>query len=291
MVQHLPMPPDNSNPMESSGVSEEAALTDALNEHGFLFALSIWNRLETKNPSPWHCVEIEYPVSKAGAETRIDLVLRHQHLPNVFICLECKRPNKKYKTWVFFGNEEAEQMIYLDTFGSDRHDSFGEVHAMRERAATECRVFDYYLEAVTKKRNSDASSHSETIEKAMRQLVLGQVGFMDMLMSATPALNYCRTIPVMVTTAELIEVKFDVDNISIAEGEISHADVETKRLPFCAVNYRADTTFSPPLNRNWSPSLKGIRALDGFQPRTVFIVNSTNLPEFLAWSARYLSSL
>src|SRR5260370_36697737 len=102
--------PQNPGPLPFG--PKEAA--EALNEHGFLFQQVIRNEVEIlganleRGREGWNILANEYPVTAVdGTPTRIDLVLRSQQRQGVYICLECKRPNPKYKTWLFFDQEKA----------------------------------------------------------------------------------------------------------------------------------------------------------------------------------------
>jgi hypothetical protein len=221
---------------------------DALNEQGFLFAQLIREKICNRLPGQsdpqrsWEFVEQEYPVTAVDdSQTRIDLILRHRITSNVFISFECKRPNRKYKTWLFF-DRLINPKFYLETF--DQLPKLNMITPMprqeiRRTAAgvDACPVFNYYLEAAIK-RNSDAASSTEAIEKSFRQLIAGHTGLMKKLKSFEPTPEYCRTIPV------LFEADFDAKNINPATGTIDSDHLKLIPQEFCAVNYRADDNLS-----------------------------------------------
>lgn len=289
------------NKKEDVGAIGPKEAAEALNEQGFLFAQvvrdRIANRIEgTLSQSLWDFEEQEYPVTAAdGSQTRIDLILRHRRVGNVFLCVECKRPNRKYKSWLFFDRLPNQTPLFLETVNQQIPKGLSNPNPAQHKIDHKlpnnpCDVFNYYLEAAIKK-NSDSASSTDTIERAMRQLVAGQTGLFSKFKTfPTPLHNY-RSIPVMVTSAELFEATFQIEAIDRLNGTIKEGDLKLRPMGFCAVNYHADDSLT--LNSPWRTKQKdGIKTdIAHFQTRTVFITQASSLDEFLNWASANLTDM
>jgi hypothetical protein len=147
----------------------------ALNEHGFLLQQVTRQKLEgymansttdtrDKWTDSWRFLAAEYPVTAAdGSQTRIDMLLRHKNATGVHICMECKRPNPKFKKWIFFDRDSNvtgmhSWQITAETIVAGKR-SLAKLSNMRQVP-----VLSYYLEAGVKRDGSVSST--EAIEKA-----------------------------------------------------------------------------------------------------------------------------
>jgi hypothetical protein len=96
-----------------------------------------------------------------------------------------------------------------------------------------------------------------------------------------------RSIPVVVTTAELLEAGFDPRDVSLETGTIDAAKVTVAPMDYCAVNYRADDSLALP---NLTPDERsvGFNDLINAQIRTIFVVRATAINAFLNWASENL---
>ena len=294
-----------SNPQQnlksSPSFSPENA-ADALNEQGFLFQQAIRQTIlnstgnQNGNQQQWKILANEYPVTAAdGTETRMDLVLQHTQAVNVHVCLECKRPNPKYKTWLFFDRDKPQLFVEDMRMPSEGMQSPINPALYRQdilslNPVTEIPVFNFYLEA-TAKKNSDKFSNTETIEKALRQLIAGQTGMMDKIrrFERGGAISFSRSIPVIVTAAQIFEAQFKSDDVALIDGTIDVSSLDLVPHKFCAVNYHADNSLS--IQREYTNYIKSdvLADLNRFQIRTVFIVHSLAINDFLSWAGGNLT--
>jgi hypothetical protein len=293
----MPEPKASSLPINLNDI-----VAAALNEHGFLLQQVVRNKLggwitdspntqgEDKWKDLWHFVAAEYPVTAAdGSQTRIDLLLRHKHHPGVHICMECKRPNPKFKKWIFFDREsnvagmQDWQMTVETLFVGERPaDPQGVRRSLvRLPYIQDVSLFAYYVEAGVKRDGS--SSSTEAIEKAFYQLMKGHSGLMAKLVSSNDN-KFLRSIPLVVTTAELVEAKFDPKQVSIENGMIAAADLQLAPMDWCAVNYRADDNLALPGLTPQERSV-GLNDLINSQIRTVFVVRALAINKFLNWAS------
>src|SRR6266446_2966780 len=149
----------------------------------------------------------EYPVTAAdGSQTRIDILLTHRSASGVYMCMECKRPNPKYKTWIFFDTDTNvagmnDSTVFIETiFVSTRPAKPGDMkHNLARLPKHHMPLFSYYIEgAINREHQGDPTqknqsksvtakqprlqsmSSTETIEKAFQQVVRGHSGLMKL---------------------------------------------------------------------------------------------------------------
>jgi hypothetical protein len=277
-------------------------VADAMNEHGFLLQQYVKERIRGNVGSKgdtqdqWAFVATEYPVTAMdGSQTRIDILLKHTTHQRVFMCLECKRPNPRFKKWIFFDkgmgvagmgdNHALVETIFLQSTPAKPQDVRHYIQGVP--SLEDLPVFSAYLEAAVKKEGTSASS-TEAAEKAFLQVMKGQSGLMRKLWNIE-TVGYARAIPVVVTTAELMEADFDPNRITMENGMILPDDLELISMDFCAVNYRPDNSLALPLVAGNFPQV-GVNDLIGAQIRTVFVVHTTALTKFLNWAGHHLLS-
>jgi hypothetical protein len=289
--------PKHEEPATAFGIQEAA---DALNEQGFLFQQVIGEEIQNGRKGQqqqWQILANEYPVTATdGSQTRIDLLLNHIRMKNVYICLECKRPNPIYKTWLFFGRNMPR--LFIEDGGMETGRSYDTSKPIDYKQGissqfqvTSIPIFNFYLEATKRKPGSDKSSNNETIEKALRQLIAGHSGMMNKLRSyeKTDGMSFYRSIPVIVTTANLFEAEFDCKNISLNNGMIESSLLKLVPQKFCAINYHPDDSLSIPRQHSNYIRSDVLTDMNFYQTRTVFIVYSSAINDFLFWAGEHLT--
>jgi hypothetical protein len=156
--------------------------------------------------------------------------------------------------------------------------------------ATDVPIFNFYLEVTKRRNDSDRASNSEAIEKALRQLIAGHTGMMNKLrVYEKEAMSFYRSIPVIVTTAQLFEAEFNSNEVSLNAGTIDSSLLKLIPHKFCAINYHPDDSLS--IKRELSNYRKGdvLADMSYFQNRTVFIVHSSAINDFLLWAGEHLT--
>jgi hypothetical protein len=294
----------------------------AMNEQGFLFQQSIREKIRSPHEGTqtlWSFIASEYPVTAAnGLQTRVDMVLGNSSHPGVHICLECKRALAPFKRWIFFDRGNSirgwtDGGMFLETLTITQRPVQHPRQAVRSltklASHPDFPLFNLYLEVATK-RDGKVSA-TETIETAMRQVVQGQTGLMTKLWGFDSG-SFIRSIPVVVTTAEIYEARFDHNKIEVQSGQIKASDLELEPLDFCGVHYRPDDdlalkTETPPTGVDAMGSdstrftlnqteVSGNRRSDihgdltRFQMRTVFVVQAASINKFLEWADAHLTA-
>lgn len=272
-------------------------MANALNEQGFLLGQVLRAKIRGDLPghndaqSYWQYVESEYPVTAAdGLQTRIDLVLSHGAS---FLCLECKRPHPDYKQWIFFDQQQPDQgeaSVGFEVFRINmwplplNPEAYMDHRMEPNECPSLCPVFNAYLEVAVKRDGTGRpkASHTETIEDSLRQVIRGQTGLLSKV-SKIDSAGCWRSIPVVVTTAQLFGVAFQLGDVSLSHGMVDSKALRLTPLQFCAVNYHADDSLS--LKSTYAPKVRGDiqQDLKLRQARTVFVVHAEEVNRFLVW--------
>jgi len=268
--------------------TKEAAAAKALNEQGYLLAHRICDEITNSSSCGWRLLGSEYPVTAAdGSETKIDHVLSRGDL---HLTIECKRAHPMYKRWLFFHRDSSSIFIEAARCGqrpvrSDsemRHDI--SVFAMPNG----CCCYNYYLECAIDRQNQ--ASSAKTIEEAFQQVMRGHSGLMAKLLSFEQGF-FLRSIPVVITTAEMLGVEYDLNEVSLELGMIEGSALRLKPLEFCAVTFHADNSLSVgwKYNQRVPQSIESDMRL--WQTRTIFVVSAPATGDFLTWAGRNLTDL
>lgn len=279
-------------PLNIGIAPEEAA--PALNEQGYLLQMRVQQALgpmpDGKLLHPWVSVAEEYPVTGGEEQlTRIDLVYRHANFPGLYAAIECKRPNPKYKHWIFFGpNPQSfgKHSTYVETLRSINATHPGSHQHTIENPLVEVPSFRFYLEAA-KERGSGKHSFTETIEKAFRQSIIGQIGLLRKLadhvtMGGGNRISWLRVVPIVVTTAPILVADFNSASVELRDGNVNPSDLKIRAVPFLSVDYHADDDLRLASRFcRLTPGPDPMNDIRLFQTRTVFVVQAEHLVDLL----------
>ena len=97
-----------------------------------------------------------------------------------------------------------------------------------------------------------------------------------------PILNF-RILPVVATTAELMSADFDAENVSLDRGAIDAKDIKISPRKWLAVNFRINQAISASVPTGLHNKISLAADLTLRQVRTIFVVQSEHIQEFLAW--------
>ena len=90
--------------------------------------------------------------------------------------------------------------------------------------------------------------------------------------------------PIVVTTAELLSADFSVDRVSLDSGKLEPADLSLKPMSWLAVNYHINDVICELSGITTTPKKDLAADLLARQVRTVFVVQSAQVRQFLAWA-------
>jgi hypothetical protein len=273
-------------------------LFNALNEQGYLFQEACKYALEKyEQETGWEVKAYEYPVSLAGEDTKVDIVLqaKRQSPPELYALVECKRADPSYIYWVFgapglpFGDASCSTLgLECRETGSDRPYKTNRL-LTRLHFELLTHAAESWLEV--KRNSAKRASTPQNIENAFGQVLQGIAGFAyEQSNQRHKSRNLFQTffIPVVVTTASLYVAYYETKDIDLATGKISKDKVlfgpqnlPAEEYPWVLVDYGVGENVAPqPIPKEYhgvDPS-----ELQKHKIRSIFVVNSESLVNFFS---------
>lgn len=290
--------------------AEDLALKQ-LSQSGFPFQLRVEHEIvATENQHGWKVETKEHAWAyhvhglKSGY---IDLVLRHNRLAVLRLVVECKRQrdnDARLLQWLFLvRREEAEQTelvrcltvegrrqasgtTYIDEHGSQRS-SWAIL-----KAWDNVRVSPISYESQFCIMQGDNSKERPLLERLCGELLNSLEGLVEeeiTIAKADASSSHIRTfnIPVVVTNAQLNLCILNIGAASLKDGLISPDECKIETVPF--LRFRKSLSVMPP---GEGEHINSLVTANLARERTVFIVNSEHLTEFLSeWSVKPWDSL
>jgi len=284
-------------------------LFNALNEQGYLFQEACKYALE-KNEQRigWEVKAYEYPVSLAGEDTKVDIVLhaKRQSPPELYALLECKRADPSYVHWLFGAPGLPFGEPLCSTLGFKSHSETSSEQPLQVKRLLPRLHFKLLTHAAeswleVKRGSSKRASTPQNIENAFVQVLKGVGGF------AQEQLHQRRKghasieiffVPIVVTTASLHVAYYETRDIDLTTGKISKDKVlfgpkglPAEEYPWVLVDYSVGESVAPqPIPTDYhgvDPS-----ELQEHKIRSIFVVNSESLVNFFSrlHLAEYISS-
>lgn len=255
--------------------AERPAELKIANESGYPLQIAVAHAVnETSDEHGWTVRYTEHSWANAsdGQDGFIDLVLQDRH-GTAFIVVECKR--KRGGTWLF-----------MNTKGVANERSYAKSWVMRYAEGT-MKFFGWHDCPVEPRCPEVMFCAVQGQGANEKNVMLERVG--GELVSATAALameerdfrppNRETTrfyFNVIVTTAELKVAKFNPADISLADGDLSAAEIVD--VPFVRLRKQLSVRTSPIAPDEYASNTK---VPDGSKEHTVFIVRAAALVDFL----------
>jgi hypothetical protein len=292
--------PYETNQKSDSPETDDEWTIHSLNIHGVLLQFKIAEIIATYNRR-LSLLHTEYPVeiSSEGkfSESRIDVlgVLFHRYnAANIYLIIECKKCNPEFVDWVFFPRiqkiitktgfdeitilrnrfvyQEANKKFYaVNDFVKKRTSLF--------ELAGDCRETRGNYDSV--KNNIKTKTSNSAISEASYQVTLGTHGFAQEQIKpflSKPLSELPETLskqsfyfPIIVTTANLYKINFELSDINLSNGEIGFDKATLEEKDFIIYEY----PISPYLQTGTIKSLVPYKiGSDLSMRRHVLIVNS-----------------
>lgn len=251
---------------------DENKLRDIVNSSGFPLQIGIQRQIEkTQNTHGWKVLTKELPWHNVvtGNNGFIDLVLANQY-DTQRIVIECKRVRDT--KWLFLepsskNMERRHALFWLTCVEDDNTQHFD--------------WFDSAIDPPSPESEFCVVPGQDAKSKPMLERIAAE------LLEATEAIAYEEYqlhkkdksrflsfyFSVIVTTAELQICTFTPDDICIVKGEIQKA--EFRKVPF--VRFRKSLS----TRQQSEAGFKGIQDIIRAKGRTVFVINSTNIIDFI----------
>lgn len=278
----------------------QQAFDAVLNRHGYGFhyaVLSLADNLYEGEKSSWYFETAEFPVESQGNSTRIDFILRlhdkfsqGQHIP-YFLLAECKRVNPSLSNWCFakapyvVRQRGAGEPYFIEQFYQDQQ---GIGWASTQRVSHSLNAFHIALEVKTGEQGDNSGQGRGAIEEALTQILRGMNGMIESV-SKNPQIlgdkRQAKFIPVIFTTAQLWSTEARISNAEIETGKIDLMQAGFQQQKWLTYQYHQSPGLKHHLpSKNKLETLGDI--LDGEYIRSVFIVNTSGIEDFLAWAGR-----
>lgn len=279
-------------------------LFDSLNEQGFILQEKCSKEINDKSSiNKWHVNTTEHPVSLKEQDTRIDIIIRETDLHNSskFGVIECKRVNPSYHCWLF-GNPLFETPTHAIThilkLSVETNYNQFQVFSVKHDFNLKTYIVDNWWMQVNIERSNKKNSDPQPIENAFIQVCLGVGGLLTERIrqisktikdGAKEFYDISDTffIPIVVTTCPLYVTKYDLSDVDISTGKIEKDKISFIGLPnspesvkWVLVDYGAPSKTTPEMVFK---NFHGVDPVDleFFNKRSIFVVNSSHLTEFL----------
>lgn len=284
----------------------EKEFSDAINETGIPFqdkCLDIVSKFGRGNELFFRSfpeVPYTHPRTKGsqlGKSGTIDFLAISVHQgvsshvpPRIYLIVECKRANPKYKAWIFPSMQDKFHEYSGFLVGSYYHEILGDKNLEKQCYLAELKKvifpslgynternfqnvaqgFEYNYE--TKKINRD--DNKEKIDAFLKQVNTGLSAFlsepidMKIINDVPKKEKGLLFLPVLVTTANLYTVGYNPEKVSITNGNVSPDEIKiNENVPWLTYNY--------PLPDYLIPGT-------GEEKRSTFIVNANSFDKFLS---------
>ncbi|MCB2146530.1 MAG: hypothetical protein KQI81_08655 [Deltaproteobacteria bacterium] len=300
--------PYEINQENNRPVTDEEWTIHSLNIHGTFFQYQIAKTVATYKKSKLSLCHTEYPIEFSNDikqfETRIDVLGYFKKTRNdsaIYLIIECKKCNPEFVNWVFFprikqqlSNSKSNTITILQNsfYGSNNGDNstcesgYITKEVQKIDVAGDCReVRGTYQGDI---RNKTKTSNS-SISDAAYQVLLGTHGFSKEQISPTlgQASLSIRHIfnkkiyyfPIIVTTANLYKINFDLSDINLSNGEIKLDKCKLEFTPYIFYEYPISPYLQIMHDQNPIDPYLVCQDLSIF--RHILVVNSNSFTEVL----------
>jgi hypothetical protein len=266
-------------------MTQDEVVYKQLARSGFPFQLRVERVvLSTEGHHGWGIVTREH--GWVHPETRssgfIDLVLQHHQYSTLRLVVECKRQRRddlRALQWLFLiPTEEAITTDAVRCLSLEAWRSSEQLNILR--AWDDVRITPHSLESQFCVLQSDEARRQPILESLCGELLASIDGLAEEEINIVKSqISYAQVrafyIPAVITNAHLKVCLFDVDSISLSDGVIPEDKCKVKTVPF--IRFRKSLTNLFPDDE----PLSTLKETNQARERTVFVVNSESLKEFL----------
>ncbi len=288
----------------------------ALNVHGNFFQNKVAQTINTFNPQRLRFITTEYPVEyprdHSREESRLDVLgfipAQHNYQSGIYLIIECKKANPEFIDWLFYPtvqnqlfdpNHSQITVVRNTTVNkTQQYDEFiAELGLTRGlpvsnvQISGDCREVRGSYENVSKGIKTKTSN--ATITDASYQVVLATHSIASDHRDANtklldensrPVLDRYLYMPMIVTTANLFTIEYNLDDVDISSGEIPLDKVTLKPADMVFYEYPipphlqivSDTKYIKPYDFSMDYRVR----------RYILIANAKCLDKALNWMIR-----
>lgn len=270
-----------------------------INKSGFPFQLRVEQEIrKTEDEHHWAVASREHPWTTPGGDPSshgfIDIVLKHKEYSTFRLVVECKRMkanDARQLRWLFLlPQDEVKPTMLASCFEVEGR--AGKDYADKLRW-DDVRIWDNVnlspasLQSEFCILQSDEPRRQPILESLASEVLESIEGLAEEEVNMEKSLDqsiHTRLFifPAIVTNAEIATCRFDPAKINVNDGTLSAADVEITTVPF--IRFRKSLATGFPRGMFYL-----LDAANRARERTVFVVNSASLLEFLKnWNMRPL---
>lgn len=255
-------------------------------------------RLFAEGKSPFLFETAEFPVSLNGRHTRTDAVLRHKDR-GLYLVGECKR-TRPGTAWAFVKapyvryNYDCGEILFESLMVDENKGCWVKSHS---KHGEEEKLFQIAYPFKDAQGEENAGSvDRDSIENAVRQVFLATHGLLCTIADhdhLIPWNEFVPFIPVVFTTARLYTLAADLEKTDLISGKLSAEGVNAVSRCWLLYRYHLSPDLVVRMNRRLSQTEQVLglnlpRLLDHEYARTVAIVNSEGIEDFLLFASREL---
>lgn len=268
-----------------------------INKSGFPFQLKIVHEImSSKDEHGWYVSSTEHPWKSNDQQVSgyIDIVLSHRNISTARMVVECKRIRSndgRQLNWIFLANEQNPEIT--GTASCFELEGSGERVASGSYEWRDLRVWDNVFlnprsfESQFCILSADEPQRQPLLERLATEVLESIEGIAqeEVRMIKSQKGNHLRlfVFPAIVTNAELSICRFKSENVKLHDGTLNDDEVEIETVPFVRFRKSIGTEFP-------AGEFYRLEQANKARERTVFIVNSSCLSEFLTgWEFAPLS--
>lgn len=295
-------------------MTEQEINLKQINKSGFPFQLRVEKEIRnTHNQHGWSIASHEHPWvnPKTGSAGFVDIVLSHDQFTTFRLVIECKRvkaDDARQLRWMFLlPDQELKETHLASCFEVDgRRNKYQEAHNYElsyVESWDSVRLIPTSMQSEFCILQSDEQRKQPILESLADEVLESVEGIAmeEINIARCKKTSHLRlfVFPTIVTNAEIAVCRFNSDMVSLNNGMLEEKDVEIFTVPFVRFRKSLKTTFPysdlTDLHKSYmfsNSNINDLRSASKDRERTIFVVNSKSLPEFLSnWSLRPLNDL
>ena len=260
---------------------DNSSFLNYVNSSGFAFQIRIEEEI-LKEPNRWQLAGREHRwQDESGQSGYIDLLVNF--FGRLRVLIECKK--QKDKNWIFLKTKSSQQKDGCSLLWSKKYKPINQMPFLADFAAWD--IFSFsptsYVSAFCTMQGQGDNTRT-LLEKTASELTHAAecLAKEELAFSAIKEFPHEKIyMPVIVTNATLTVCSFAPNNVNISTGELSLENAEFETVPFIRFQKGLETSIlgtNIQLGRQQDLELRDINAE---KERTVFVVNSENLLDFL----------
>jgi hypothetical protein len=277
--------------MDDSSIKE--GFGKILNTHGYGFQYSViklGDMLFYSDISKWVFEAAEFPVQVQNEGTRIDFILRLGKNVPIYLIAECKKANPAFSNWCFVKapyihrSRAGYEPLLIECMQEDKN---GLLYSAAHRGAQLDRACHIGLEVKSGEKGESNSSGRGRIEESVTQICRSLNGFVEFIAKNKQIISNKKMIyflPVIFTTANVWLSDVNLSSMEIENGKVNLNNTNLNRVPWVSYQYQ----LSPGIKHSYSPTERSEEIgelLDSEYIRTIIVVSSSGIEEFLRWSS------